>query len=117
MIRSLLMIVCVVFIGCATKQSLPIPPRVKALSKGAKVETRRDSFLLSWEDCAEQPPGVSYRIYETTNFVQWFFYSETTNRSILIPCTQPAAFYGVAAAANGMESVKAGADCPPVISP
>lgn len=109
MIRALLTLLCVAFIGCASNRqapapTLPTPGRKTVVIKSAKAFVPRASYSFGWTDCAPQPPGAVYRVYETTNLVEWILIAETTDHSFTVPCAKPAAFYKVSAFMNGIEA-------------
>lgn len=104
--RAFLALVCVALCGCASNRQAPAPTpgRKTVVIKSAKSFVPRASYSFGWTDCAPQPPGVVYRVYETTNFVEWTLIAETPDHSFTVHFEKPAAFYKVSAFVNGIEA-------------
>lgn len=106
--RLLFSLLCVVFVGCATRRATepakyqsitppPVPPGVKAKLKTLSIPPTKTHVVIRWEDCVPQREGAQFRIYETTNFVQWTAIGETSNHFFRVELTRDFAFYGVTA--------------------
>jgi hypothetical protein len=95
--------------GCATPEPMGAPAKDKPRAKA--LDFKREGFTINIWNCAEQPEGTVYRIYQSTNLIDWTLYAVSTNLSHRLPCDLPAAFYTVGAYVNGIE-VMAAPYCP-----
>lgn len=117
MATKLLAVIAVLIAGCATKPA-PAPSKITppVLKKSVaaipfSVIPMRTNLILHWEDCAEQPEGTWYRIYDTDDFSYWSIYQETLFKFIVIPIAPGCRFFRVSAVNTNGETF-AGRECP-----
>lgn len=108
--RTLCLIMVLVLVGCATKPSAIMPPKIK-VPKSVAVGKSMTHFTLYWEDCKEQPTNVWYRVYESVDLKNRTLYAQLTNEhSLVIPTTHARAFYTIEVT-NGEKSRMGSKEC------
>ncbi len=109
MIRTLALFLLLFVAGCVAPESISPPPVKRSAAKYFPPPITK--ITLVWGDCAPQPPGTFYRLYDTDDFSYWALYAETTNRFITIPINTDRQFFKVCAVVNGHEEC-ANSECP-----
>lgn len=114
MAAKLLAAIAVLIAGCSSPKATKITPPVLKKSVAAiplSVIPMRANMILHWEDCAEQPEGTYYRVYDTDDFSYWAVYQETLFKFIVIPI-EPGCHFFMVSAVNTNGETFAGRVCP-----
>lgn len=118
MATKLLAAIAVLVAGCSSpRPTTPVskitPPVLKKSVAAIPftVIPYRQNFVIQWEDCAEQPEGTSYRIYDTDDFSFWAVYTETVLHFVVIPIEPGCRFFKVSAVNTNGETF-ASRECP-----
>lgn len=107
-------------IGCATKRFTapapkPIQPPTLQKSRAAvpfSVTKFRENITIQWDDCAPQPEGTFYRLYDCDDLESWAIYADTFFRFIVIPVGDESCHFFKVSAISGEMELFGGKDCP-----